>query len=106
VLLLPRMASPHSGFGEASLSIIGGAATSLRAVRNAFGRIAVSEGSPAEANSNLPKEGFRPDVEGLRAVAVVAVLLYQETSLLLTAFALFGLFMAALAHRVTPARAR
>jgi hypothetical protein len=66
------------------LSIISGAATYLRTVRSAFGRIVVpgrsadtSDGSPAEGHLESPKEGFRPDVEGLRAVAVGAVLLYH-----------------------------
>jgi peptidoglycan/LPS O-acetylase OafA/YrhL len=59
------------------LSIIGGAATYLRAVQSAFGRTAASDGSPAEANRKPAKEGFRPDVEGLRAVAVGVVLLYH-----------------------------
>jgi hypothetical protein len=84
VLLLPGNASPCSGFGEISLSIISGAATYLRTVRSAFGRIDASDrradaphGSSAEANPKPPKEGFRPDVEGLRAVAVGAVLLYH-----------------------------
>ena len=35
------------------------------------------DGSPAEGYLESPKEGFRPDVEGLRAVAVGAVLLYH-----------------------------
>ncbi len=59
------------------MSIISGTATYLRVVRNALGRIVASErpaddsdGSPAEAHLKPPKEGFRPDVEGLRAVAV------------------------------------
>ncbi len=77
MLLLPRSASPPSGVGEAPLSIIGRAGECLRAVRSTSGRIAASEGSPAEANSKPLKEGFRPDVEGLRAVAVGAVLLYH-----------------------------
>jgi peptidoglycan/LPS O-acetylase OafA/YrhL len=63
------------------LSIIGGAAIYLRAARGAFGCIVASgrpaDGSPAEANPKPPKGGFRPDVEGLRAVAVGAVLLYH-----------------------------
>ncbi len=66
------------------MSIIGGAGTYLRAVRSAFGRIVASDmpanapdGSPGKANPKPPKEGFRPDVEGLRAVAVGAVLLYH-----------------------------
>jgi hypothetical protein len=80
-----ELASPHSSaVGETSSSIISGAATYLRAVRSAFDRIVASnrpaddpDGSPAEAHLKLPKEGFRPDVEGLRAVAVGAVLLYH-----------------------------
>ena len=35
------------------------------------------DGSPAEGDLESPKEGFRPDVEGLRAPAVGAVLLYH-----------------------------
>src|SRR3712207_6388145 len=67
-----------------SLSILCGAALYPRTVRSAFGRIAVPgrtaddpHGSSAEANPKPQKEGFRPDVEGLRAVAVGAVLLYH-----------------------------
>jgi peptidoglycan/LPS O-acetylase OafA/YrhL len=66
------------------LSIISGAATYLRAVRSVFGRTLAPDrptdardGSPAEAQLKPLKEGFRPDVEGLRAVAVGAVLLYH-----------------------------
>jgi peptidoglycan/LPS O-acetylase OafA/YrhL len=59
------------------LSVIGGAATYLRAVRSTFDRIVASDGSPEGANPKPPREGFRPDVEGLRAVAVGAVLLYH-----------------------------
>src|ERR687897_977248 len=74
---LPGNASERSWFSEAPLSIICRAGKYLRAVRSAFGRTAASEGSPAEANLKPPKEGFRPDVEGLRAVAVGVVLLYH-----------------------------
>ena len=59
------------------MSIIGGAASYLRAVRSAFGRNVAPDGTPAVAKPKPPKEGFRPDVEGLRAVAVGAVLLYH-----------------------------
>jgi hypothetical protein len=64
--------------------MISGAATYLRTVRSAFsGTLAPDrpldspDGSPAEGHLKPPKEGFRPDVEGLRAVAVGAVLLYH-----------------------------
>jgi peptidoglycan/LPS O-acetylase OafA/YrhL len=84
VLHLSGIASPHSAVGEISLSIISGAATYLRAVRSAFGRtlapdrpLVARDGSPAEAHLKSPKEGFRPDIEGLRAVAVGTVLLYH-----------------------------
>jgi hypothetical protein len=84
VLHLSGSASPHSAVGETSLSMISGAATYLRTVRSAFGRIVVPgrsadtpDGSPAEGDLESPKEGFRPDVEGLRALAVGAVLLYH-----------------------------
>src|SRR5918995_1123593 len=77
MLLLPGNASQRSWFSEAPLSIIGRAGKCLRAVRSASGRTAASEGSPAEGHLKPPKEGFRPDVEGLRAVAVGAVLLYH-----------------------------
>jgi peptidoglycan/LPS O-acetylase OafA/YrhL len=55
--------------------LIGGAATYLRAVGRTFGRIVVPDQSSAEAKS--AGGGFRPDVEGLRAVAVGVVLLYH-----------------------------
>src|SRR5918993_1547585 len=77
MLLLPGNASQRSWFSEAPLSIIGRAGKCLRAVRSASGRTAASEGSPAEGHLKPPKEGFRSDVEGLRAVAVGAVLLYH-----------------------------
>src|SRR5918995_787312 len=77
MLLLPGNASQRSWFSEAPLSIIGRAGKCLRAVRSASGRTAASEGSPAEGHLKPPKEGFRPDVEGLRAVAVGVVLLYH-----------------------------
>ena len=73
-----------SGLGEVALGIIGGAASSLRAARGAFGRMAAPEKPagapgvpPAGASPKPPKEGFRPDIEGLRAVAVGVVLLYH-----------------------------
>ena len=66
------------------MSIPRGEASYVRAVRGAFGRIFASErpadapgGSPTGASPKPPKKGFRPDVEGLRAVAVGAVLLYH-----------------------------
>ncbi len=59
------------------MSFVGGAATHLRAFRSTLGRFVASDGSPAEAKPKPRKEGFRPDVEGLRAVAVGAVLLYH-----------------------------
>jgi peptidoglycan/LPS O-acetylase OafA/YrhL len=37
---------------------------------------ATDRASAAKSQKKSPKGGFRPDVEGLRAVAVVAVLLY------------------------------
>src|ERR671912_349485 len=77
MLPLPGNASQRSWFSEAPLSIIGRVGKYLRAVRSASDRTTASEGSPAEVNLNPPKEGFRPDVEGLRAVAVGVVLLYH-----------------------------
>jgi peptidoglycan/LPS O-acetylase OafA/YrhL len=74
---------PCAGPGRADLSIIGGAASYLRAVRNTFGRVAPygpadnPDESSDDANPGSVKEKFRPDVEGLRAVAVGAVLLYH-----------------------------
>jgi hypothetical protein len=59
------------------MSIISGTATYLCAVRSAFGRIVAPDGSPAEAHLKPPKEGLRSNIEGLRAVAVGAVLLYH-----------------------------
>ncbi len=66
------------------MSIISRVATYLHAVRSTFGRIVAydkpadaPDGSPEGANPKPAKEGFRPDVEGLRAVAVGAVLLYH-----------------------------
>ena len=83
----PGSASQRSGCGEAPLSVIGRAGKYLRAARGAFGRMAAPEkpaGAPdapgvrsTEASPKPPKEGFRPDVEGLRAVAVGVVLLYH-----------------------------
>jgi peptidoglycan/LPS O-acetylase OafA/YrhL len=69
---------------RAGLSIISGAASYLRTVRSTFGR-GVAPGGPADTAGVSPdkavqgpsKGGFRPDVEGLRAVAVGAVLLYH-----------------------------
>jgi peptidoglycan/LPS O-acetylase OafA/YrhL len=89
VLLVPGTgrASPYSGLVEVALGIIGGAASYLRATRVAFGRKAAPEkphgtpdapgGPPAGASPKPPKGGFRPDLEGLRAVAVSVVLLYH-----------------------------
>ena len=79
-MLLLR-ASRRSGVAEATLSIISRTTTYLRAVCSTFKRTIASnrpaDGAPAEAHLKPPKEGFRPDVEGLRAVAVGVVLLYH-----------------------------
>jgi hypothetical protein len=53
------------------------AASYLRAVRSTFGRVVTPDGTSTEASAKRSKEGFRPDVEGLSAVAVGAVLLYH-----------------------------
>jgi peptidoglycan/LPS O-acetylase OafA/YrhL len=70
--------------GRAGLSIISGAASYLRTVRSTFGRVVTPGGSTeahggsSDAANPVPsKGGFRPDIEGLRAVAVGAVLLYH-----------------------------
>jgi peptidoglycan/LPS O-acetylase OafA/YrhL len=57
--------------------VIGGATTYLRAVGRTFGRIVAPERASAEAKPKPAAGGFRPDVEGLRAVAVGVVLLYH-----------------------------
>ncbi|HEX5849672.1 MAG TPA: acyltransferase family protein [Rubrobacter sp.] len=66
------------------MSIISGAASYLRAVRSTFGRAGGPERPTdsvdvtlREASPKPSKTGFRPDVEGLRAVAVGVVLLYH-----------------------------
>ncbi len=67
-----------------ALSIVGSALAYFGAVRSAFCRVVTpetpanaSDEPHAKANQKPSKKGFRPDVEGLRAVAVGAVLLYH-----------------------------
>jgi len=40
-------------------------------------RPATRHGSPADGRTELPQKQFRPDIEGLRAVAVLAVVAYH-----------------------------